>query len=65
MIDGFRKRAMRWAARICAPVASRLKCSFCRKRSGDVRNLIAGPKVYICNECVGVCQDILAAEKNK
>ena len=65
MIDVFRKRAMRWAARICAPVESRLKCSFCGKRSEDVRNLIAGPKVYICNECVVVCQDILTAEKIK
>ena len=34
-------------------------CSFCKKRSGQVRRLIAGPGVYICDECVAVCVDIL------
>lgn len=36
-----------------------LRCSFCRKSHNDVRKLIAGPDVYICDECVQVCQDII------
>jgi hypothetical protein len=35
-------------------------CSFCRKDQHEVKKLIAGPGVYICNECVGLCDDILA-----
>jgi ATP-dependent Clp protease ATP-binding subunit ClpX len=37
-----------------------LSCSFCREASSEVASLIAGPGVYICNECVGLCNDILA-----
>ncbi len=36
-----------------------VRCSFCGKRQEQVRRLIAGPGVYICNECVGLCNDIL------
>lgn len=36
-----------------------LKCSFCGKQQGDVAKLIAGPAVYICNECVDICNEIL------
>ncbi len=39
-----------------------IKCSFCGKSQDDVRKLIAGPHVYICNECIGLCQDILKDE---
>ena len=39
-----------------------LQCSFCRKFQSEVRKLIAGPAVMICDECVAVCVDILAAE---
>lgn len=39
---------------------SPLKCSFCGKNQGDVRKLIAGPAVYICDECVGLCNEIMA-----
>jgi hypothetical protein len=35
-------------------------CSFCKKAQYDVRKLIAGPTVFICDECVEVCNDILA-----
>ena len=38
----------------------RLACSFCRKSQDDVKKLIAGPSIYICDECVEVCNDILA-----
>ena len=36
-----------------------LRCSFCNKSQNEVRKLIAGPTVLICDECVGVCQDII------
>jgi hypothetical protein len=37
-----------------------LRCSFCNKREEQVRKLIAGPSVFICDECVDVCNDIIA-----
>ena len=37
-----------------------LRCSFCNKDQSDVRKLIAGPTVFICDECVEVCNDIIA-----
>src|SRR4029078_2972714 len=40
-----------------------LKCSFCNKSQRDVRKLIAGPTVYICDECVDICLDIIAKER--
>ena len=39
-----------------------LKCSFCGKPQNRVRKLIAGPGVYICDECIGVCTSILENE---
>ena len=45
-----------------------LRCSFCNKDQNDVRKLIAGPTVFICDECVDVCNDIIADDnrvKNK
>jgi ATP-dependent Clp protease ATP-binding subunit ClpX len=42
-----------------------LKCSFCNKSQRDVRKLIAGPTVYICDECVDICLDIIAEEKEQ
>ena len=40
------------------------KCSFCGKWNTDVRRMIAGPGgVMICNECVGLCKEILAKEE--
>ena len=38
---------------------SRLKCSFCGKTQDQVKKLIAGPEVYICDECVDLCNEIL------
>lgn len=40
----------------------KLKCSFCGKPQDEVKKLIAGPHVYICNECIKLCQDILKDE---
>jgi ClpX C4-type zinc finger protein len=37
-----------------------LRCSFCRKMQNEVRSLVAGPRVYICDECVNTCMDVLA-----
>ena len=39
-----------------------LRCSFCGKSRDQVRKLIAGPTVYICDECVGLCNDIISEE---
>ncbi len=39
-----------------------LKCSFCGKGQKEVRKLIAGPTVYICDECIGLCNEIMAEE---
>ena len=41
---------------------SHLKCSFCGKSQENLRKLIAGPGVYICNECVDLCNEILLDE---
>ena len=40
-----------------------LYCSFCGKSQHEVRKLIAGPTVFICDECVELCKDIIQEEK--
>jgi len=42
-----------------------LSCSFCGKNQREVKKLIAGPTVYICDECIRLCNDIIAEEKMK
>ena len=42
-----------------------LFCSFCGKNQNEVRKLIAGPSVYICNECIDLCNDIIQEEINE
>ena len=42
-----------------------LKCSFCGKYQDQVHRLIAGPGVYICNECIELCNEIIAEEMNE
>jgi hypothetical protein len=44
------------------PAEPELRCTFCAKDADHVRKLIAGPKVFICDECVEVCVDILKDE---
>ena len=39
-----------------------LYCSFCGKSQHEVRKLIAGPSVFICDECVELCNDIIREE---
>jgi len=41
-----------------------LKCSFCGKPQEQVRKLVAGPGVYICDECIELCKEIIAEELN-
>ncbi len=41
---------------------NKLSCTFCGKGQEDVRKLIAGPSVYICDECVDLCNDIIEEE---
>jgi len=42
--------------------SSDLSCSFCGKSQDEVKKLIAGPAVYICDECIELCRDIIAEE---
>ena len=45
-----------------------LFCSFCGKSQAEVKKLVAGPSVFICNECISLCNDILnedTYEKNE
>ena len=42
-----------------------LYCSFCGKSQHDVRKLIAGPTVFICDECVELCMDIIKEESKE
>jgi len=44
---------------------SDLLCSFCGKSQSEVKKLIAGPSVYICDECIELCNDIIAEEYEK
>ena len=45
-----------------APPRDSLQCSFCQKSQKEVKKLIAGPTVYICNECVDLCVEIIEDE---
>ena len=45
--------------------AIQVRCSFCAKPSSEVAKVIAGPGVYICNECIELCGAILAQEQQK
>lgn len=42
-----------------------MKCSFCSKNQAEVKRLIAGPNVYICNECVRLCNEILKQQETE
>ena len=50
-------------SRVGSDSKNALYCSFCGKTQYEVRKLIAGPTVFICNECVGLCMDIIREEK--
>jgi len=52
-------------ARVSSKREKKLYCSFCGKSQNEVRKLIAGPSVYICDECIELCNEILAEEYEK
>ena len=41
------------------------RCSFCGKAQTEVRTLVAGPGVFICDECVRLCEDVVASNAGK
>jgi ATP-dependent Clp protease ATP-binding subunit ClpX len=47
------------------PNEKHLRCSFCGKSKDSVKKFISGPSVYICNECVSLCNEILAEEEER
>ncbi|HEX5727435.1 MAG TPA: ATP-dependent Clp protease ATP-binding subunit ClpX [Longimicrobiaceae bacterium] len=47
------------------PSDKHLRCSFCGKSKDSVKRFISGPSVYICNECISLCNEILAEEEIK
>jgi ATP-dependent Clp protease ATP-binding subunit ClpX len=47
------------------PSEKHLRCSFCGKSKDSVKKFISGPSVYICNECVSLCNEILAEEEER
>ena len=42
-----------------------LRCSFCGRGQDEVTKLISGPSVYICNECIALCNEILAEDEER
>ncbi len=42
-----------------------LRCSFCGKSQNEVKKLIAGPTVYICNECIDICNEIISDDQQQ
>jgi ATP-dependent Clp protease ATP-binding subunit ClpX len=48
-----------------AEIYGSLVCSFCGKSQKEVKKLIAGPSVYICDECIDLCNDIIIEEKER
>ncbi len=45
------------------PTEETLRCSFCGKSQNEVKKLIAGPTVYICNECIDICNEIITDDQ--
>ena len=56
----FRKKQHAQAA---AQLPAVLRCSFCNKDQHDVRKLVAGPTVFICDECIDICRQIMADDE--
>ena len=42
----------------------KLSCSFCGKKEDEVKKLVAGPGVYICDECIDLCREIITEENS-
>ena len=68
LVDCLVPHMFRWRTRKDASADERarassgqpLRCSFCNKTADEVLKLVAGPAVYICDECVDICVDIMA-----
>ena len=60
-LDWTIRESLTLPARLSAPKAKgdELRCSFCGKLQSEVEKLIAGPTLYICNECVSICNEII------
>lgn len=58
------KKAEKYEELLFINKVNTIHCSFCSKRQEDVVKLIASPKAFICDECVGLCNEILE-EENK
>ena len=62
MLAWHRRRVAQQRAALNDDGQVKLRCSFCGKTQDEVRKLVAGPKVYICDECIDLCNDIIAEE---
>jgi hypothetical protein len=66
---GLRAESERWISEQVVPMTNEetvtLCCSFCGKPQREVRTLIAGPNTYICDECIGLCNDIIAEDSEQ
>jgi hypothetical protein len=51
-----------WEAQPNEEDQTQIRCSFCGKTEPEVKKIIAGPGVFICNECIQICADTLAKE---
>src|SRR5258707_1779564 len=60
-----RNKSCYLSANIMARASNLTMCSFCGKSHAEVRKLIAGPGVYICDSCINVCKSILDKELNE
>lgn len=57
--EAFGEWVERWVGEIYDAASYTTRCSFCGKSNAEVKQLIAGPTTYICNECVDLCNTIL------
>lgn len=60
--EEFKEWVETWVDEIYRSSDPMLRCSFCEKTQAEVLKIIAGPTSYICNECIGLCNDILSSE---
>lgn len=61
-MDGKVDYALAKAGISITPKHNGIRCSFCGKAQSDVEKLIAGPGVFICDECIGLCNEIFEEE---
>ncbi|HKA21074.1 MAG TPA: ClpX C4-type zinc finger protein [Blastocatellia bacterium] len=62
-LENLQKEAAALQKAIDASKDITLRCSFCGKSQNEVNKLIAGPMVYICNECIDICNEIIADDE--